>query len=327
MLGPGPLDGDPGVRLRQERMHLREHRARGRLLPLKHLDPPQSPHDRPSLVHAVDASRETRTRVWPDCAESVTVVSAVAPNPDRELAEARACIDRGDEPRALKHLDRARRGYVKQHNVAGLEHLFVLADVLDTEKERTRDGRENLVYAIQQNVRSETRRIAQLQGRPWQDPYPDLRAPTEHTRISPTRGVKIAIGVGVVVATAAIVAFFAVPAVEVEVASPVTLRLVNDTRQPVVVADCLHGDCSVPWRPRRLKAGGSLERIVTSDRRMLALSVTRPGRGAECLSLHVRAGYKLAGSDPDTVLVARLSRATLCPGTPVVPKAAPTQGL
>ena len=88
----------------------------------------------------------------------------MTPIPDRELAEARACIDRGDENRAVKHLDRARRGYVKQHDVAGLEHLFVLADVLDAANERTRDSRENLVYAIGQNIRAETRRAAQLSG-------------------------------------------------------------------------------------------------------------------------------------------------------------------
>jgi len=131
----------------------------------------------------------------------------VTPTPDRELAEARACIDRGDENGALKHLDRARRGYVEQHDVAGLEHLFVLADVLDAANERLRDSRENLVYAIGQNIRAETRRAAQLSGKPWQDPYPDLQAPTSHTRISLTRGVKIAIGLGVALTIAAIVAF------------------------------------------------------------------------------------------------------------------------
>ena len=47
----------------------------------------------------------------------------MAPKPDRELGEARACIDRGDERAALKRLDRARRGYVKQQDADGLEHL------------------------------------------------------------------------------------------------------------------------------------------------------------------------------------------------------------
>ena len=83
----------------------------------------------------------------------------------------------------LEHLDRARRGYLKRHDVAGLEHLIVLADVLGAADERARNGRENLVYAIEQNVRTETRRTALQRGERWQDPYPDLQAPTEHTGI------------------------------------------------------------------------------------------------------------------------------------------------
>jgi hypothetical protein len=252
----------------------------------------------------------------------------VAPNPDRELAEARACIDRGDENGALKHLDRARLGYVRQHDVAGLEHLFVLADVLDAANERARDSRENLVYAIGQNIRTETRRAAQLRGEPWQDPYPDLQAPTSHTRISLTRGVKIAIGLGVALMTAAIVGFFALPAfVDVEEAAPsVTLRLVNDTQQRAVVADCLFPDCSIRWRRKRLGPGRTLERVESSDDRIDVFSVRRLGEET-CLQVRVHAGYKRAGSDPELTLVAKLSQAKACPGTPVVPKAVPSRGL
>ena len=252
----------------------------------------------------------------------------MTPTPDRELAEARACIDRGDETRALKHLDRARRGYVEQHDVAGLEHLFVLADVLDAANERTRDGRENLVYAIGQNIRAETRRAAQLSGARWQDPYPDLQAPTSHTRISLTRGVKIAIGLGVALMTAAIVAFFALPAfVDVkQEASPVTLRLVNDTKQRAVVAECLFPDCSVRLRRKSVGPGRKLERIELSDDRIDVFSVKRLGKEA-CLRVRVQAGYKRAGSDPELTLVAKLSQATPCPGTAVVPQAAQPRGL
>ena len=252
----------------------------------------------------------------------------MTPIPDRELAEARACIDRGDEKRALKHLDRARRGYVKQHDVAGLEHLFVLAEVLDAANERLRDTRENLVYAIGQNIRAETRRAAQLSGQPWQDPYPDLQAPTSHTRISLTRGVKIAIGLGVALMTAAIVGFFALSAfVDVEQkATPVTLRLVNDTKQRAVVADCLFPDCSVRLSRKSVGPGRKLERIEFSDDRIDVFTVKRRGTEA-CLRVRVQAGYKRAGSDPELTLVAKLSQATPCPGTAIVPKAAPLRGL
>ena len=205
----------------------------------------------------------------------------MTPTPDRELAEARACIDRGDENGALKHLDRARRGYVKQHDVAGLEHLFVLADVLDAANERLRDSRENLVYAIGQNIRAETRRAAQLSGKPWQDPYPDLQAPTSHTRISLTRGVKIAIGLGVALTTAAIVGFFALPAfVDVEQeATPVTLRLVNDTKQRAVVADCLFPDCSVRLSRKSVGAWPEAreDRVLGRPHRRLQRQAARQG--------------------------------------------------
>jgi hypothetical protein len=68
----------------------------------------------------------------------------VAPNPDRELAEARAAIDRSDAGAALKRLDRARRGYVKRQDTDGLEHLLLLTDLVDATDERTRIGRVNL---------------------------------------------------------------------------------------------------------------------------------------------------------------------------------------
>jgi hypothetical protein len=253
----------------------------------------------------------------------------VAPNPDRELAEARACIDRGDENWALKHLDRARRGYVPEHDIAGLEHLIVLAEVLDATDERTRDARENLLYAIRQNIRAETRRAAKLRNEPWEDPHPGLRAPTQHTRIYLTRGAKIAIAIGVALASAVIVALLAASAF-VDVAaepSPVTVRLRNDTGQGVAVARCTDRHCAARLTPRRVASGQALERVEQSSNRIDRFRVTRAGEPATCLPLRVHAGYTLAGSDPSVVLVAKLSQATPCPGTAVVPKAARPQGL
>ena len=133
---------------------------------------------------------------------------AVAPNPDRDLADARAAIDRGDERAALKRLEKARRGYARNHDGAGLEHLLVLANVLECPDERTRIGRVNLLYAVRQNLRRESRRRATFNDEPWQDPYPDLAAPTQHTGIAITRGIKLWIGLGVAVATLAVISFF-----------------------------------------------------------------------------------------------------------------------
>lgn len=256
-------------------------------------------------------------------------VPAVAPNPDRELADARACIDCGDERAALQRLDRARQGYRKQHDTSGLEHLLVLAAVLEAADERTRIGRENLVYAVKQNLRQESRRQAQQRGESWRDPYPDLQAPTEHTGISLTRGVKVAIGIGTALATAALVALFVLPWFFDESqgeAPSVTLRLVNDTQQKVEVTDCLNRDCTVIWMPTHLGPGRAVERVESADDRVDVFKLKRLGKEA-CLPLRVHAAYERAGADRTVTLVAKLSKATPCPGAAVLPRAAPVEGL
>ncbi len=250
----------------------------------------------------------------------------MAPNPDRELAEARACIDRGDEKAALKHLDRARRGYVQRHDVAGLEHLIVLADVLGAADERTRNGRENLVYAIEQNVRTETRRTALQRGERWQDPYPDLQAPTEHTGITLTRGVKIAIAIGTALATAALVGIFIVPLFFAGSTTEVTLRLVNDSSSRVEVRGCNDVNCTTTWTRADLEPGTTAERDVAADDSVQLFKVQRSG-AETCLPLLVHRAYERAGADSTVPLVARLSSATPCPGTAVLPRAAPVRGL
>jgi hypothetical protein len=247
----------------------------------------------------------------------------VAPKPDRELAEARACIDRGDERRALKRLDRARRGYLKQHDPDGLEHLLLLADVLEAGDERTRIGRDNLVYAIKQNLRLESRRRAQQLGEPWSDPYPDLQGPAEHTRIAFTRPVKLVIGIatllGALVVLGIIVASFAFSSSETEL----TLRLVNDTHNQVKLRGCDDPGCTTTWTHADLDPSRFTERQVAADD---VIVLFRLGEES-CLPLRIHDAYVRHGSDPDVVLVARLSRATPCPGTTVLPQAGAVSGL
>jgi hypothetical protein len=250
----------------------------------------------------------------------------VAPDPDRELGEARAAIDRGDEPRALKRLNRARRGYLKRHDAAGLEHLLVLADVLAADDDRVRIGRTNLVYAIQQNLRQESRRRAQATGEPWQDPYPDLEAPTEHTGIAFTRGVKIAIAVGVALGTAVIVAVFTLPAIFSSEEPAITLRLVNDTPQRATVRGCDDAeDCFSTWLHRDLDPGLATETLVPTSDVIEPFRVKFPGRGDTCLPLRVHDAVQRYGDAG--VLVARLSQATSCPGTTVLPDETAQTGL
>jgi len=251
----------------------------------------------------------------------------VAPNPDRELAEARACIDRGDEAGAVKRLDRARRGYLKQRDATGLEHLLVLADVLEGKDDRARIGRDNLVYAIKQNLRQESRRRAQEQAEPWQDPYPDLQAPSEHTRIAFTRGVKFWIAVGVAVGVALAAGIVLAVALSSSNETDVTIRLVNDTGTPVRVWGCDTPDCFSYWTQVNLDPGLRTERDVPADDVVEMFRVKRRGLDEECLPLLVHDAFVGAGSQVPLTLLAKLSDATPCPGTTVRPRPVAQTGL
>ena len=250
----------------------------------------------------------------------------MAPNPDRELAEARAAIDRSDSRAALKRLDRARRGYVKHQDTDGLEHLLLLTDLVEPTDERTRIGRVNLDYAIKQNLRQESRRQAVRSGKPWTDPYPSLQAPTEHTGIAFTRGVKAAIAVGTVLGAAALVAFFVLPFFFSSSTSDVTLRLVNDTHAEASVRGCDDQSCDFPWMHANLDPGLSTERDVSTDDIVDLFRFEQSGRD-RCLWLRIHDAFVRHGSDTSIVLVGRLSRATPCPGQTVLPEATTPSGL
>jgi hypothetical protein len=264
----------------------------------------------------------------PNVTKALPSFHAVAPNPDRELAEARAAIDSGDERQALKRLDRARRGYLKAHDTAGLDHLLVLADVLEARDERTRIGRTNLVYAVKQNLRLESRRRARLAGTPWHDPYPDLAAPTEHTGIALGRGVKIAIGVATLLGAAAVVAVLVVPFLTSSGGgTSLTLRLVNDTNTRAKVRGCNDLSCDAIWMNAELDPGLATERTVSPDD-LIDLFLVKPSGGHQrCLPVRVHDAYRRAGSDAKLVYVAKLSQATSCPGVTVLPRAVAETGL
>jgi hypothetical protein len=246
----------------------------------------------------------------------------VAPNPDRELAEARAAIDRDDPRGALKRLDRARRGYVKRHDTDGLEHLLLLADVLEPTDEQTSIGRANFVYAVKQNLRLQARLARR------DDPYPDLQAPTEHTGIALTRPVKLAIGLGTAIGALALVAFFVLPFVFSSESTGVTVRLVNDTGADASVHGCLDPSCDSDesWMQADLAPGLFTERDVTADDLIDAFRYSRDGEPL-CLPLRIHDAYIRHGSDESVVLVGRLSQATPCPGKTILPSAGRQSGL
>jgi hypothetical protein len=244
---------------------------------------------------------------------------SVAASPDRDLGEARAALDRGDGRRAVTSLDRARRGYLKQHDAEGLEHVLDMAALVDDANERTRIARQNLVYAVKQNLRQESRRRAREKHEPWVDPYPDLQAPEEHTGLALTGGVKVAIGIGVLAALAVFVGFVLAAALGGGSSTTVTLRLVNDTGRTVSVHGCDGTDCTTTFMDRQLEPGVRTETDVDADTLVQVFTFERGGSD-ECLPLRVHDAYQRFGGG--LVLAARLSQATPCPGTTVLPRPA-----
>jgi hypothetical protein len=242
----------------------------------------------------------------------------VAPTPDRHLGEARAAIDRGDGPAALKSLDQARRGYLKSRDTEGLGVVLDMAALVGASgDDRIRIRRDNLVYAVKQNLRQESRRAAQERREPWVDPFPDLQAPTEHTGLVLGRGAKTAIAAGVLVGTAIVVGILVSPWIGSSHSAPrVTLRLLNDTQETVTVRGCDDPDCTTTWLDRRLAPGLEADSEVNSDELLSLFRVERAG-GADCLPVRVHDGYQRL--DGGAALAVRLSLATPCPGTTVQP--------
>jgi hypothetical protein len=303
-------------------MHLREQRARWRALALERLDPAQSPEHRACFVHVPNvAGRFARVCVR-TVPKGIRFLPSVAASPDRELGEARAAIDRGDARAALNSLDRARKGYAHALDSEGLEHVLDMAGLVDGSDDRVRIGRDNLEYAVKQNLRQESRRRARQLGRPWTDPFPDLQAPTEHTGFVFTRGLRLWIAIGVALALAAFVGFVLVAAlVDTGPATPVTLRLTNDTGRSVILRRCDGTTCGT-GSTKRIDPSDQLEATVDANLLVQVFRIERSGPD-ECLPLRVHDAYQRTGGSG--ALAANLSQATPCPGTTVLPRRAESE--
>jgi hypothetical protein len=220
--------------------------------------------------------------------KGIRFVPSVAASPDRDLGDARAALDRGDGRRAVASLDRARRGYLKRHDAEGLEHVLDMTALVDDADDRTRIARQHLVYAVKQNLRQESRRRSRERHEPWRDPYPDLRAPEEHTRLPVTRGAKFAIGAGVLAALAVFVGFVLAAALGGKTTKTVTLRLVNDTGETIAVRGCDDPDCATSFMHRQLAPGARTETDVDVDTLVRLFTFERGGAN-DCLPLRVHA--------------------------------------
>jgi hypothetical protein len=299
-------------------VHLCEQRAGGRALALEDLDPLQPPQNCACFVHEANVAAAVVRVCAGNVSKGIRSVPTVASHPDRELGDARSALDRGDGQRALKSLDRARRGYLKARDADGLEHVLDMAALVDASDDRTRVALDNLAYAVKQNLRQESRRAARQRGETWVDPYPDLQAPTEHTRLVLTRRVKVLIGVGVVIAVAAIAGGVTALALVDVSRTTVTLRLVNDTRHPVTVHGCDDPDCVTIWLDRDVGPGLETDADVDSDSLVEVFKLPRRGPDL-CLPVRVHDGYLRLGGGSGALAV-RLSEASPCPGTTVLPE-------
>ena len=78
--------------------------------------------------------------------------------------------------------------------------------------------------------------------------------------------MKVAIGVGVALGTALLLALLIVPWFVESSTNRVTLRLVNDTPQTITVRGCSNPpDCDSTWFHRELEAGQEADTDVDSD--------------------------------------------------------------
>jgi hypothetical protein len=300
-------------------VHLGQQRPGRRALTLEHLDAAKSLQHDSCFVHEANVAVSFARVCAGFVTKGIRFVPSVADSPDRDLGDARAALDRGDGRRAVSSLDRARRGYLRHHDAEGLEHVLDMAALVDGTDDRTRIDRQNLAYAVKQNLRQESRRRARERREPWDDPYHDLQAPEEHTGLAVTRGAKVAIGFGVLAALAALVGFVLAAALGGETTKTVTLRLVNDTGQPIAVRGCDDPDCATSFMHRQVAPGARTETDVDADT-LVQLFTFERGGASECLPLRVHDAYRRLNGDG--VLTAKLSQATPCPGTTVVPQPA-----
>jgi hypothetical protein len=252
---------------------------------------------------------------------------ALATNFERQIDAARAAYERNDPHGALKKLDRARRDALKRRNQEQLQRVLDFAEGVIARDASTEIERENLIYAIRQNLRQVTRRRAYEDETEWVDPFPDLESPRSHTRTFMSRGLKFWIGVGVALGVLIAAAFVAavIAGALSSGGDELALRIRNDTGQRVSVEWCETASCDGdldPLSTTHLDPGEYRRRDLPADD-IVDLFVIEDADGdrAGCLPVRVdRTWQELLLKNE--VVVVRVSEATPCPGKIVTPRAA-----
>jgi hypothetical protein len=245
---------------------------------------------------------------------------------DSRLAAARADYERNDPYAALRKLDAARRLALRRRDEEQLQRVLEFVNGVIVRDERTEVERENVLYAVRQNLRQLSRRRVVREGGTWTDPYPDLEAPTPQTRTFVSTGLKFWIGVGVLLGLLAVAAFVAAVVAGAFKSEPrLALRLRNDTPGAVALKWCDEVACDSGYDPMsttHLDPGAYARRdLPAHDVVDLFVVENASGRRIGCLPVRVDRTY--AGlADKRTLMVVRVSAMTSCPGEIVTPQPA-----
>ncbi|MDQ2984277.1 MAG: hypothetical protein M3R70_10225 [Actinomycetota bacterium] len=247
----------------------------------------------------------------------------MARDPEQELNEARSRYEANDLYGALKRLDHARKAYADRGNTEGLRRVMEFAERADLRDDRARAVRENLVYAVKQNIRGTTRRDALRAKRPWVDPYPDLSAPQEHTRIPITRGLKFWIGAGVAIGALGVLAYIAALialAIWGDTGDKLGARIHNDTGRAVVVKWCDNYRCDFGSERSKdeIAPGLSAEQTLPAEDLVDLFVIYDGDKRIGCLPVRVHDAWK-ALDDKQAEVHVSVSQKTRCPGAAVVP--------
>ena len=119
--------------------------------------------------------------------------------------------------------------------------------------------------------------------------------------------------------TALLVALVALPWFFDSNTTTVTLRLVErHAAEAVTVRGCSDRNCDSTWLRRDLDPGQEADTDVDADALVELFQLERPGHESACLPARVHDGY-LQLDHGRGALAIRLSEATSCPGTTVLP--------
>jgi hypothetical protein len=174
---------------------------------------------------------------------------------EEALVEGRRLLASGDVDGALRRLDRARKDFLQEGDLAGTRDLrTVVEDAYRVAHTRDEPAFERLLYASAQNIRFLSRKRAADAKVPWEDPHPELDQPGR-PEMRAERGVTkrdvpwIAIGVVVAAALVAGVVLLFVFGARTDRRS-----ITNDSGAPVLVGLC-DSPCDTVAQARLLRPG------------------------------------------------------------------------